>query len=710
MNLSDITPRSLNDLIGERRDTVLLAAVAAVLLISIVVASLGAGSHPFPGAVGDRFPFADWVNDGEAWLKDNYRWFTKAIAGAIGNGLDRVELFLLLMPWPVSVLAVALASLWCGGLRLALFCVAAMLFWGVVGMWDPAMETLSLMAVAVAISVTIGVLVGILASQNDRVEAIVRPILDTMQTMPSFVYLIPAIFFFGIGGAPAVLATVIYALPPAVRLTNLGIRQVPVETIEAARSFGSTPLQVLLKVKLPLALPSIMMGINQTVMMALGMVVIATFIGAGGLGYEVWQALRHLNIGWALEAGLSIVFIAIIFDRISHALSAAREGTRAQSGDRFRLLPSRLEDAAWARAFERALGAVCGVCGAASRLFAQSLAAVAGAVVRPVSRDAAEKLRRFVVRHAFFAASAALVAIVYLVDSYLVSYGDFPRAWQLSIREPADAALDWLKVNASFIAATTWLRYAVFTWLLDPLTDFLVALPWWYTIALVTGIMWLSTGRWLALVTLAALFFIGAVGLWEISMMTLASILVSVFLCFLLGVPLGIGMACSDAFEAIMKPVLDAMQTLPPFVYLVPVLMFFGGNVVSAVIATCVYAIPPLIRLTNLGIREVPGETVESARSFGSTFLQTLMKVRMPLALPAIMMGINQAVMMALAMSVITPLIGGGGLGEQVFNALAKVNTGKGLQAGLSIVFLAIILDRLTQAWSQKRKLSMESQ
>ncbi len=705
--MSDTTPRGLNDLIGERRDTALLAAVVVVLLISIVVASLGAGGHPFPSALGDGFPFADWVNDGEQWLKDNYRWFTKAIAGAIGDGLDRVELFLLVTPWPVLVLAVALASLWCGGLRLALFCIAAMLFWGVVGMWDSAMETLSLMAVAVAIAVTFGILVGILASQNDRVEAIVRPILDTMQTMPSFVYLIPAIFFFGIGGPPAVLATVIYALPPAVRLTNLGLRQVPVETIEAARSFGSTPLQVLLKVKLPLALPSIMMGVNQTVMMALGMVVIATFIGAGGLGYEVWQALRHLNIGWSLEGGLSIVFMAIIFDRICHALSASRAGGRAIVGDRFRLLPGWLEDADWARAFERGLGAVCGFCGTASRRFAQALAAIAGAAVRPVSRAAAESLRRFIARHAFFAASAALVAIVYLVDSHLVSYGDFPRAWQLSIREPADAALDWLKVNAAFIAVTTWIRFVVFTWFLDPLADFLVALPWWYTIALVTGIMWLSTGRWLALMSLAALFFIGAVGLWETSMLTLASILVSVFLCFLLGVPLGVGMACSNAFEAVMKPVLDAMQTMPAFVYLVPVLMFFGGNVVSAVIATCVYAIPPIIRLTNLGIREVPAETVESARSFGSTFLQTLIKVRMPLALPTIMMGINQAVMMALAMSIITPLIGGGGLGEQVFNALARVNTGKGLQAGLSIVFLAIILDRLTQAWSRKRRLSL---
>ena len=705
--MSDTTPRSLNDLIGERRDTALLMAVVVVLLISIVAASLGAGSYPFPGAVAENFPFADWINDGEAWLKDNYRWLTKAIAGAIGDGLDRVELFLLLMPWPVSVLAVGLAALWCGGVRLALFCAAAVMFWGFVGMWDSAMTTLSLMAVAVAISVTIGVLIGILASQNDRVEAVVRPILDTMQTMPSFVYLIPAIFFFGVGGPPAVMATVIYAMPPAVRLTNLGIRQVPLETIEAARSYGSTPLQMMIKVKLPLALPSILMGINQTVCMALGMVVIATFIGAGGLGYEVWQALRHLNIGWALEGGVSIVLMAIMFDRISYALSATHEGARAQTGDRFRLLPSRLEDAAWAQAFERALGAVCDSCCAASRLFAAFLGALAGAAVRPISRDAAENLRSFFARHAFFVASATLVVVVYLIDSYLISYGDFPREWRLSIREPADTALDWLKVNGSFIAVTTGLRYAIFSWLLDPLADFLVALPWWYTIALVTGVMWLSVGRWLALVTLAALFFIGAVGLWETSMLTLASILVSILLCLLLGVPLGIAMACNDTFQAVMKPVLDAMQTLPPFVYLVPVLMFFGGNVVSAVIATCVYAIPPLIRLTDLGIREVPGETVESARSFGSTFLQTLMKVRMPLALPSIMMGINQAVMMALAMSIITPLIGGGGLGEQVFNALAKVNTGKGLQAGLAIVFLAIILDRLTQAWSQKRKLSL---
>jgi glycine betaine/proline transport system permease protein len=612
-----------------------------------------------------------------------------------------VETFMVLLAWPVVILGIALPALALGGLRLALFCVVAMLFWGVMDMWDAAMVTLSLMAVAVLIAVVLGVSVGIVASQSNRVESVVRPILDTMQTMPSFVYLIPAVFFFGIGGPPAIVATVIYALPPAVRLTNLGIRQVSPETLEAARSFGSTPLQLLVKVKLPLALPSIMMGINQTIMMALGMVVIATFIGAGGLGYEVFQALRHLKVGWSLEGGLSIVFMAIMFDRISYAMSEKSEAGSARSKGGFRLLPDRMEGEAWAQGFEKALDVVCKLFNAASVLFAT---AIAVAVTRIAGKNAAGGVRGFIMRHAFFLTGSAVIVIVYMIDSYVASFGSFPSSWQFSIREPVDSAFGWLKVNEVFVAMTTWIRGAVFLWLLDPLADFLVALPWWYAIGLVTAVAWLSAGRGLALLAVVAMMFIGAAGLWPLAMFTLASILVAVFLCFLIGVPLGIVAACSNTFEALMKPVLDAMQTMPAFVYLVPVLMFFGGNVVSAVIATLVYAIPPIIRLTSLGIRGVPHEAVEAARSFGSTFSQTLIKVRLPLALPSIMMGINQAVMMALAMTIITPLIGGGGLGAKVFTALAIADTGMGLEAGLSIVFLAIILDRLTQAWSRNQQ------
>jgi len=689
----------------DHRGLGLLAGGIGVLVFSIFVTKIAADSAAFPTQIEETFAFAQWVNAGEGWLKENVRWFTKIIANFISATLEEVELILLLSPWPVIMLAIVLPGLAFGGLRLALFCLLAMTFWHSMDMWDSAMETLALMTVAVVISIILGVSLGVVASQSNRVEAVVRPVLDTMQTMPSFVYLIPAIFFFGIGGAPAIMATIIYAIPPAVRLTNLGIRQVSPEIIEATHSFGSTPLQMLVKVKIPLALPSIMMGINQTVMMALGLVVIATFIGAGGLGYEVWQALRHLNVGWSLEGGLSIVLMAIMFDRISYAMSGER-ASRALPGD-FRLLPKSLDGAPWAQAFERGLGLIVALFAAISHRYALAIAGLVSFVTGLFSRSIVDDVHSAIVRHAFFFAGLTIVVGAYLFDKYLVGFGSFPDALTFTLRGPVDDFVDALVINKTFIALTTAIRIVVYQWLLSPLGDFLVALPWWYSMALVTSFVWITAGRTLGITTIVAMMFIGATGLWSIAMTTLASILVSVMLCLIIGVPLGILAAVSDTFDTFMKPLLDAMQTMPAFVYLIPVLMFFGGNAVSAVIATLIYAIPPMIRLTTLGIREVPGSAVEAAGSFGSTFLQMLLKVKMPLALPSIMMGLNQAVMMALAMQILTPLIGGGGLGREVFNALAIVDTGKGLEAGLSIVFLAIVMDRLTQAWSKKKQAAL---
>ena len=181
-------------------------------------------------------------------------------------------------------------------------------------------------------------------------------------------------------------------------------------------------------------------------------------------------------------------------------------------------------------------------------------------------------------------------------------------------------------------------------------------------------------------------------------------ILVSVLVCLVVGVPIGVMTAYNDTFNAILKPVLDTMQTLPTFVYLIPVIMFFGGNVVSALIATVIYALPPMIRLTGLGIRQVPPQAEEVARSFGSTGIQILRKIKLPLSLPSIMLGVNQAIMMALAMTVVTPLIGGKGLGKEVYDAMNIANPGKGLQAGIAIVLMAVLLDRLTQVWSRKQR------
>ena len=692
-----------------RRDLSHWMTLAVVLAVPLVIVKLDlvSGTETFPSALTERFSFAEWINALEDWLKEHFRWFTRGVAGVIGISLKAVEGFLLWLPWTVVVLGIGLPALKLGGLRLALFCVVATVFWGMVDMWIPAMETLSLMGISVFFSTSLGILLGVACAKSNLAWSIVRPILDTMQTMPTFVYLIPAIFFFGVGEAPAVAATIVYALPPAVRLTNLGIRQVSTEVVEAARAFGSTPIQTLLKVQLPLALPSIMMGVNQTVMMALAMVVIATFIGADGLGYEVWRALARIKVGWSLEGGLCIVLMAIIFDRLSYAMSRTNERGTVPESD-FKLLPGRLEYHGWAQAVERGLGVVYALFSAIARGGVNIVAGIAGSVARMVvNKDAAEGTRAFLQRHTFFLTSIVIILTLVVIDRNVAAFGQFPESWQYSFRRPVDDMLDMLKVNAGFYAFTSWIRATLFNFVLDPVADLLAWLPWWYLTGVVALVAWRSAGRGMALASILFLMFIGAVDLWTIAMFTLATILASVLLCSLIGIPLGVLAACSDFIEAIMRPILDAMQTMPAFVYLVPVLMFFGANVVSAVIATVLYALPPIVRLTNLGIREVSTESVEAARSCGSNYLQILTKVQLPLALPSVMMGINQAVIFSVAMTVITPLIGGGGLGLEVFRSLSKVDTGLGFEVGLSIVFLAIAMDRITQAWSRQRQLAL---
>jgi len=332
--------------------------VVAGLLLSLTVYAVSANKFPFPQAIIDVFPFADWVNQAQTWLEANIRTYTRALTEIVKVPLEGLEETLWELPWLLVLLLLVLPSLAYGGLRLGLLTFVGVMFWGMVDMWYEAMSTLSLMTVSVAFSALIGVLLGILASQSDRFDSFIRPILDTMQTMPAFVYLIPAIFFFGVGATPAAMAIIIYALPPAVRLTNLGIRQVPDTMVEAAQSFGSSRLQMLLKVKLPQALPSIMLGVNQCIMMGLGLAVLAVFIGGGGLGEQVWKALQRLKVGWAFEAGVCIVFMAIIFDRLSYALSGvSKEKTKSREhGVVFRLLPQSWDENLLARTIERPIG------------------------------------------------------------------------------------------------------------------------------------------------------------------------------------------------------------------------------------------------------------------------------------------------------------------------------------------------------------------
>ena len=265
------------------------------------------------------FPLGEWINIVVEWLTVTLAPVFNVITVAIRTPLVYIERALWWLPWWVLILIFTAVSWRVAKRWVALLTLVGFLFIGVAGLWNDTMTTIAIIVTSVFVSVLIGIPLGILAAKNDRFQSLIRPILDGMQTMPSFVYLIPAVFFFGLGKVPAVVATFIYAVPPCIRLTNLGIRQVAAETVEAGRAFGCTGVQLLLKIQLPLARPSIMAGVNQTIMMALAMVVIASMIGAAGLGLEVLRGIERLDVGRGFMAGFAIVIVAVIIDRISQA-------------------------------------------------------------------------------------------------------------------------------------------------------------------------------------------------------------------------------------------------------------------------------------------------------------------------------------------------------------------------------------------------------
>jgi glycine betaine/proline transport system permease protein len=279
---------------------------------------------PFPAFID--IPLATWVDRAMDWLISNYGGFFDAVGMVILKFLLYIERFFVWLPWPVVIIGAGVLGWWSiRSWRMGVLMSIMLLVIGSFGYWSLAMMTLALVTGAVLISLALGIPLGILMSRSNRFEAVLRPILDAMQTMPSFVYLIPVLMLFGLGKVPAMFATIVYSMPPIIRLTNVGIREVPYEVVEAAKAFGSNDWQILKKVQLPLARPTIVVGVNQTTMMALAMVVVASMIGARGLGMEVLLSINRIEVGKGFEAGLSIVFLAIIIDRITHAIATRNQ-------------------------------------------------------------------------------------------------------------------------------------------------------------------------------------------------------------------------------------------------------------------------------------------------------------------------------------------------------------------------------------------------
>lgn len=555
------------------------------------------------------------------WVTETFQFLLRPLSTAIKDFMKGIDGLVTALPWPIVFIAVAGVAYRWGGRCLATFAALCLFYMGITGLWISSLITLDIMLVSVAATAALGLPLGVAMAANDRVEAVMRPILDTMQTLPVFVYLIPVLLF-GLGAASAIVATMIYALPPIVRMTNLGLRQTPPEILEAAVSAGSTPGQILWKVRVPLARPSILLGFNQTVMMALSMVIFVALIGAAGLGRDVWLAMRQLKIGDALEAGVAVVLMAILLDRLGHALS---HGTGTK-------------------------------------------------------------------RRGVLVISAAACAVTLGVHFLVFDISGFPVSWQVDLMKPAETAVRWLTVKLS--AVNDVFRTVTLVYVVLPLRAALFWIPVPVSVLAVGYLGWVLGGRRLATGGALGIALIAVMGNWESTMVTLSQVAVALMAALAVGLPLGVLAARKAWIGAVLRPVLDTLQTLPAFVYFPVIVMFYKVGEFSGMVATVIYAVAPAIRMTTLGLREVPPHIKEAAICCGSTKTQTLFKIELPVAAPTILVGINQTTMMCLAMVVYAGLVGAPGLGADVLRALGRFDIGGGFEAGTAIVILAILIDR----------------
>ncbi|MGW2644812.1 ABC transporter permease [Streptomyces sp. NPDC001393] len=630
---STATPRILKSRTAGK--LLLLALVTAVLL-----PLLHGGSWPQHLTVSLDKPLTSASN----WVIDNrdshplFLYFFGYISNAVVMAVRAVYLTLLAAGWAGVTAFGALLAWRFAGPRLAACTATAFLACGALGMWVPTMQTLALMVVAVLASVVVGALLGLAAGLSDRLDRALRPVLDTMQVLPAFAYLLPVVLVFGIGVPAAVLATVVYAAPPMARLTALGLRGADPEVLEAVESLGATRRQRLLTARIPLARGELLLGLNQTIMMALSMAVIASVIGAGGLGDRVYQALASVDVGQALAAGIPIVLLAIVLDRVTAAAGEDRT------------------------THPRTIG------------WPYALAVTVAAAL------AARLLGRL----------------------------DWPSGWTLDIAEPVNRAVDWmtnhLYSGVPVIGGTAdWAGHFT-TWVLDPVRGGLQWLPWWSVLLIVAALAW-SIGTWrTALTAVLAMAAIGVLGVWEPALDTLSQVLAAVAVTLVLGFATGIAAARSDRVERALRPVLDVFQTMPQFVYLIPVVALFGVGRAPAVAAAVVYALPAVVRITAQGLRQVDPAALESARSLGATGRQQLWQVQLPLAKRSLLLAVNQGVVLVLAVVIIGGLVGGGALGYNVAFGLAQGDLATGLVAGAAIVCLGLMLDRVTQPTERRAK------
>lgn len=601
-------------------------------------------------------PMASWLDAffnfliEDLHLKVLTRWFAEGpldfMLGVTANLLEGKHRFPYMedpLPWSAIAAAAAVVGYYLGGWKLSLLAGGTLIWTALMGQWKITMQTMSVLAVAAPLGFLIGLIGGIAAWKWKAFDRAIKPYLAVMQTLPFYTYLLPAVIFFKVGPTAGAIATTIYATPPMILMTTIGLKKVSSEIVEAGKMSGCTRWQMLTRVYLPSARTEILVGVNQVIMLCLAMVVLTAFIGMPGLGGKLLALMNSFKLGRSFEIGITIVLVAIMLDRLSKAWVAKQP-----------------------EHFERGTP--------------------------------------WYIRHKYAVLAVVLFVGFFVAAQFVDILNQVGRRQSLSMGKELDAAIKGF-LALDVVKATTYaIRYVLNVWILIPFRDLLLWIPTSAFILLVVAFSYALGGKKPAI--FAAIFFsiVALSGWWDRAIITLYSVVSAVMLSMLIGIPLGIFAARSEKWSERILLACDTAQTFPSFIYLLPAIMLFGITDTTVVLSIVIFTTVPLTRYTIEGLRSVPPEMTEAADMSGCTRLQKLTSVQLPLAMPTMAVGFNQAIMFAFFMVIIAAFIGTQDLGQELQRTLAGTNLGKNFVLGMDVALMALTFDLAITSWAARRK------
>lgn len=636
------------------------------------------------------FPVNDWINTVMAQIVHVTQPFFRILSWVLAQPMAALQRLLSVLPWLTVATAIVGLAWIATGRALALFAAIGVCLTLLLGYWPETMNTLALVGVSVPLSVALGFGLGTLGFLFPSSRRVLEFTLDLMQTVPAFAYLIPILLLFGFGPVVGLMASAIYAAPPMVRNTMLGLGNVPGAQIESGELSGCSGSQLFWLVRVPGAMPQILVGVNQTTMQALSMVIIAAIIGGfDDIGWAVLTALRKAQFGQSLMAGLCIVFIAVLIDRITWGFAEKARMGRGQvnrtfcNGPAARLL--------LITAATLPLGLVI-----------PALAKAPSVSLVSVAEPLNDWLEHFLIAYGptLAATKTNLFYVVMLPLRAGLETAITPFTWGYSLTPGLIVGYWVIVIGLSLAVGTRSLIWGCTLLFMGWLSYFGFTGVSWVALSLFVVVLGYSLGGIrTAILSASACLYLVVTGLWDFAMLSLylcgAAVVVSLFL----GGAIGAAAAHSDRLSKLVRGVADTLQTMPQFVLLIPFLMFFQVGEFTALLAIIIYAIVPAMRYTEQGLRGVNCEIIEAAHQMGCTEWQILWRVRILIAMPVLALGINQTIMFGLAMLAITALVGTQDLGQQVYVALSQADAGQGLLAGLGIAVIALLSDRLIRDW-----------